>query len=75
MELTEAEQIAQACTSSGHQTSILTQVRLLQHTQRELYIRKFQNAHFAVIKNFLTFTKRLQNMKKIYIKWVWALVS
>ena len=65
MELTEAEQIAQASTSSGHQRSILTQVRLLQHTQRELYIRKSQNAHFAVIKNFLTCTKYLQNIKKM----------
>ena len=32
MELTEAEQIAQISTSSGHQRSILTQVRLLQRT-------------------------------------------
>ena len=46
MELTEAEQIAQTSTVSGHQRSILTQVRLLQHTQREQYIRKFQSAHF-----------------------------
>ena len=51
LELTEEEQIAQTSTSSGHQRSILTQVRLLQHTQREQYIRKFQTAHFAVINN------------------------
>ena len=51
LELTEAEQIAQTSTSSGHQRNILTQVRLLQHTQQERYIRKFQTAHFAVINN------------------------
>ena len=51
LELTEAEQIAQTSTVSGHQRSILTQVRLLQHTQREQYIRKFQTAHFRVINN------------------------
>ena len=51
LELTEAEQIAQTPTSSGHQRSIHTQVRLLQDTQQEQYVRKFQTAHFAVINN------------------------
>ena len=51
LELSEVEQRAQVSRSSGHQRSILTQVRLLQHTQRGHYIRKFQTAHFAVINN------------------------
>ena len=51
LELTEAEQIAQTSTSSGHQGSILTQVRLLQHTQREQYIMEYQTAHIAVTNN------------------------
>ena len=33
LELSKAEEIAQASASSSHQRSILTQVRLLQHTQ------------------------------------------
>ena len=72
LELTEAEQIAQTSTSSGHQRSMLTKVRLLQHTQRELYIRKFQTAHFAVFNNcsfniykkFAEFEKNIHKVDK-----------
>ena len=70
LELTQAEQIAQASTSSVHQRSILTQVRLLQHTQREQYIRKFKTAHFEVINNcsFNMYKKFEKSLKKMYIK-------
>ena len=47
LERTVAEQIAHASTSSGHQRSILTQVRLLQYT----HIRKCKTAHLAIINN------------------------
>ena len=64
MELTEAEQIAQMSTSSVHQRSILTQVKLLQHTQR-----KFQTAHCAVINNRSSNKyKNFAEFEKMYIK-------